>query len=299
MIANPFAQPAQIWKMEFHLALSLMPLVEEAFGENALSIGMYEVDADAHYWRLAFYLDHLPDHAQVLARLAILEEVTGLSIEAPIVAPVETRDWVRETQHAFPPFRVGPFYIHGSHVLQQPPVGSTPLLIDANVAFGTGEHATTQGCLLAIEAICRRRLPRRALDMGCGSAILAMALAKRWRVPVLGVEIDAVAVGAAQENLRLNQVNALVDVVVGNGYAAPQVRQHAPFDLIVANILARPLMAMAPQLASMLAPRGHVVLSGLLERQENMVLLAHREHGLRLVRRWRNQGWSALWLTRG
>lgn len=298
MNANPFAQPAQIWKMEFHVPEHVIPLLEELFGETALSTGMVELDAEAQHWRLAFYMDHAPAMEGVHAQLAVLEALTGNPLPKPEISRVEPRDWVRETQQAFPAFCVGPFYIHGSHVTAPVPMGKTPLLIDANVAFGTGEHATTQGCLLALEAICKRKVPRNALDMGCGSAILAMALAKRWNVEALGVEIDAVAVSAAQENVKLNRVSGRVNVVVGNGYAAPLVRQKGPFDVIVANILARPLITMAPFLARHLAPGGDAVLSGLLTRQENMVLAAHRQQGLTLVKRWQIQGWSALWLKK-
>lgn len=298
MTSNPFAQPSQVWEIEFRIPEPLVALVEEAFAEEAESLASFEVDAEAKLWRTTLYVQRELTAAELTARLALVESLTGHRLDMPQVRCVASRDWVRETQQAFPPFSVGPFYIHGSHVETPPPPGSTPLLIDANAAFGTGEHATTQGCLLAMEAICRRRVPSNALDMGCGSAILAMALGKRWRVPTLGVEIDAVSVRVAKENLALNRVGREVEVVLGNGYAAPQVRERGPFDLILANILARPLVHMAPQLAKNLAPGGNAVLSGLLSWQEPMVLAAHRHQGLRLVKRWRIKGWSALWLAR-
>jgi ribosomal protein L11 methyltransferase len=295
---NVFAQPGQLWELEFLASQDMVPLLEEAFGDLAQSVAMFEVDADRKQWRTCFYTLQEPEQADLVARLALVETLTGSHLALPTVQRVKTTDWVQATRQAFPPFSVGPFYIHGSHVETPPPPGSTPLLIDANAAFGTGEHATTQGCLLALEAICRQRVPRNALDMGCGSAILAMALGKRWHVPVLGVEIDAVSVRVARENVALNRVRREVQVVLGNGYAAPEVAARGPFDLVVANILARPLMQMAPQLARHLAPGGDVVLSGLLSWQEPMVLAAHRQQGMRLVKRWQIKGWSALWLKR-
>ena len=297
-MTNPFAQPSQVWEIEFCIPEALVPLVEETFADEAQSMASFEIDGDAKLWRTRLYIFGEVPHAELVARIAIAEQVTGYKLDAPEIRKVASKDWVRETQQAFPPFSVGPFYVHGSHVETRPPSGSTPLLIDANAAFGTGEHATTQGCLLALDAICRQRVPQNALDMGCGSAILAMALAKRWRIPTLGVEIDAVSVRVARENLVLNRVEKEVRVVLGNGYAAPEVRAQGTFDLIVANILARPLVQMAPQLARQLAPGGHAVLSGLLVRHEQMVLNAHRHQGLRLVRRWRIKGWSALWLSK-
>lgn len=298
MSPNVFAQMPEIWQYEFLLPEALVPLLEEAFAHEAASMASFEVDAAAKRWRTTLYMEHSLPESEVSSRLAVLEAVTGETISFPEIRRIAARDWVKETQQAFPAFSVGPFYIHGSHIETPPPAGSTPLLVDANAAFGTGEHATTQGCLLAIEAICRQGLPANALDMGCGSAILAIGLGKRWHVPVLGVEIDAVSVRVAKENVRLNRVQRDVQIVLGDGYAAREVRQNGPFDLIVANILARPLMAMAPQLARHLAPGGNVVLSGLLNWQEPMVLAAHRQQGLGLVRRWRIGDWSALWLKR-
>jgi ribosomal protein L11 methyltransferase len=296
--ANPFAQPLQIWEIEFSLSEKMVPLLEEAFAADVLSMASFETKEHSDQWRTTFHVEHEIAAAEIIGRLALLEELTGERIDFPHIRKVIAKDWVKESQQAFPPFSVGPFYIHGSHVEAPAPAGSTPLLVDANAAFGTGEHATTQACLLAIEAICRQGLPSKALDMGCGSAILAIALGKRWHVPALGVEIDAVSVHVAKENVRLNRVQREVRVVLGDGYAAREVRQYGPFDLIVANILARPLMAMAPQLARHLAPGGNVVLSGLLNWQEPMVLAAHRQQGLGLVRRWRIGDWSALWLKR-
>jgi ribosomal protein L11 methyltransferase len=298
MSSNPFHQPSQLWQRDLLSGREQAALYDETLADLAYAIATFEVEGAQDVWRTTLYVASPAARQEADTRIALLDGLSGQAVQAAPWQEVAPRDWIKEMEYSFPPFSVGPFYIHGSHVTIAPPSGSTPLLVDANTAFGTGEHATTQGCLLAMEAICRRRIPAQALDMGCGSAILAMALGKRWHVPVLAVEIDAESVRVAQENAVLNRVQREVRVVLGDGYAAPEVRQRAPYDLIVANILARPLVAMAPQLARHLAPGGDAVLSGLLSWQEPMVLAAHRQQGLALVRRWRIGDWSALWLTK-
>lgn len=298
MQKNPFAQQEAVQMIELRLSPGAVDCAEEAFGEEALSLASFEVDQSELGWRTRIYTPVRMEREAVLSKLILLEELTGHRMVLSAVETVESRDWVLETQQAFPAFSVGDFYIHGSHDTALPPLGSTPLLIDANAAFGTGEHATTQGCLLAIQHVCRRSVPRNALDMGCGTGILALSLAARWHVPVLGVEIDAVAVRVAQENTRLNQARRDARIVLGNGYQTRILQKRSPYDLIVANILARPLMSMAPDLNRHLAVGGHAVLSGLLDKQARMVLAAHRQQGLKLVRQWRIDGWSTLLLQK-
>jgi len=208
------------------------------------------------------------------------------------------RDWVTENQESFPPIRVGGFFIHGSHHRQAPPPGSIALRIDAATAFGTGEHATTRGCLLALTALAKRRRFRRVLDVGTGTGILAMAAARRWSCKVLAADIDAGSLHVAQVNLRGNRLAGLVRLVRSDGYRHPAIRRMVPFDLVTANILARPLAAMAGDLAANLAANGVAVLSGLLTRQVPLVLAAHRAHRLMLRRRIAVEGWETLVLSR-
>ena len=203
------------------------------------------------------------------------------------------RDWLGENRRAFPPVRIGRFLIHGSHWRGAPPAGTVPIEIDAASAFGTGEHPSTAGCLRALDALARRRRFRASLDIGTGSGILAIAAAKTLRRRVLASDIDAESVRVARRHVRRNGLTALVRVQHGAGYRSRQVRRRR-YDLVFANILARPLAAMASDLKGSLAPRGRAVLSGLLRRQEAMVLAPHRAQGLALERRIVIEGWSTL-----
>ena len=169
--------------------------------------------------------------------------------------------------------------------------------IDAGLAFGSGHHGTTAGCLYAIDRVLRRSVPRRTLDIGTGSGVLAIAIAKRTRRPVVAVDIDPVAVDVATDNARLNGVAPLVRTWCGDGVDARGVRS-GPFDLIVANVLANPLVAMASDISRALAPGGSVILSGILDRQARRVEAAYRARGLVPRARHAREGWTTLTLAR-
>ncbi|MGE3295638.1 MAG: 50S ribosomal protein L11 methyltransferase, partial [Geminicoccaceae bacterium] len=187
--------------------------------------------------------------------------------------------------------------VHGSHARDAVPPGAVAIEIDAGLAFGSGEHATTQACLASLDRLARRRRFRRVLDVGCGSGVLAIAAAKCWPARVLAVDNDPIAVRVARENVALNGVAEHVRVELGEGYGHPFVRRLRPFDLVLANILADPLIELAPTLARHLAPAGHAVLSGLLDRQAEAVIAAHRREGLELVDRADQGPWAALVLA--
>jgi ribosomal protein L11 methyltransferase len=211
---------------------------------------------------------------------------------------VPPRDWLAASAASFPPLMIGRYFVHGSHHRGAVPAGRTGLRIDAATAFGTGEHATTRGCLLALDALARRGPRRRVLDMGTGTGILAIAAAKTWRRPVLARDIDHESVRVARINAQRNGVAALVRARPADGYVTRGISGR-PFDLVCANILARPLMRMAPRLAGALAPGGIAVLSGLLARQERAVLAAHRAQRLVLRRRIAHDGWHTLMMAKG
>lgn len=194
------------------------------------------------------------------------------------------KDWVAENQRSFRPFQVGPFWVHPSHVDQGMPRGLLPLRIDAGLAFGTGTHATTRGCLEML-ATLDPATTANAVDVGCGSGILAIAMAKLWQRPVLGGDNDPEAVDVARENADLNGVPELCAFTVSAGLQADELARKAPYDLVVANILAGPLVELSDSFAAAVKPGGRVLLSGLLVEQAAQVLSAYEQRGFNVERR--------------
>jgi ribosomal protein L11 methyltransferase len=188
------------------------------------------------------------------------------------------KDWVAENQRSFKPFQVGPFWIHPSHARERVPAGVLAIEIDAGMAFGTGTHATTRGCLELLATLDKAETVN-AVDVGCGSGILAIAMAKLWQRPVLGGDNDRQAVEVAVDNARLNGVAPLCRFVTSIGLRAPELAAHAPYDLIVANILAGPLIELSESFATATQPGGRVLLSGLLLEQADMILSTYRRRG--------------------
>ena len=248
---------------------------------------------------LESYLSERPDGAAVAGRLAAAAAAAGCAPPEPYIEALVARDWVQESQDAQAPLHTNRFWIHGSHYDGPPPAGLSPLLVEASLAFGTGRHETTLGCLLAMEDLVKRHRPRAILDMGCGSGILGLAAAELWPVArVLGIDNDPVAIAVARRHAGLNRLSRRVTFVCAEGYRPAALRGQGCFDLVLANILARPLAAMARDLKRALAPGGLAVLSGLLSSQERQVLAPHEALGLRLVRRQRLAEWAVLTLRR-
>lgn len=245
-------------------------------------------------WLVETYAGRPLADAALDLRLTLAVAAAGGKILHLIEMPVAERDWLAENRRAFPPQHIGRFFIHGSHWRETPPVGFVAVEIDAASAFGTGEHPSTRGCLLAFDRLARRRRFRRVRDIGTGSGILAIAAAKLLRGPVAASDIDPEAVRVARHHARRNGVSNLVRIECQAGAASGR---HAN-DLIFANILARPLMRMARDLSRSLAPGGRAILSGLLTRQEPSVLAAYRDQGLVLDFRLVIDGWSILVLRK-
>ena len=261
----------------------------------AVSWTVPEGDGEA---RVEGYAETEPDRAvlvRLLGEVAVASRSPAPHLE---VDRLQGRDWQAESLRRLPPVAVGRYFVHGSHVRAAPPAGSIHFRVDAATAFGSGEHGTTRGCLVALDALARRLPVRSALDLGCGSGILALAVAKAWRAPVVAVDVDAGAVRLTGENARRNGVRDLVRPVESDGYRSSAVRRAAPYDLIVANILAQPLRHMAAGLGRHLGRRGCAVLSGLLEGDRSGVLSAHRAQGLALLRYVEVDGWWTLVIGR-
>jgi ribosomal protein L11 methyltransferase len=262
------------------------------------AVGAFESGKNGAQWRIDAYSAAPVLTPALEVRLALAAAAAGGAVIEVAEERLTARDWLAENRLAFPPVRVGRFFIHGSHAAGAIPAGAIAIMIDAATAFGTGEHPSTHGCLLALEILARRRRFRRPLDIGTGTGILAIAVAKRLHRRVIARDIDAEAVRLARRNAGVNRVAAWVRVRRGIGYRGRDLAGSC-YDLVFANILAWPLARMARGLARRLEPGGRAVLSGLLRRQEPIVLAAHRPLGIVLDRRIVVDGWSTLVLRSG
>ncbi|MGD0864644.1 MAG: 50S ribosomal protein L11 methyltransferase [Rhizomicrobium sp.] len=225
----------------------------------------------------------------------LLEKLAGRAVH---VALLPDLDWIKLSQEGLPPVRAGRFFVYGAHDAGKVPHAVIPMRIEAGMAFGTGHHETTALCLATLSDLAKRRRYARVLDLGCGTGLLAIGAAKLWRRRVIASDIDPVAIEVARENARANRESPLVRAVVADGMDHPVLAAGAPYDLIVANILAGPLTHLAPGIARGVARGGMLILSGLLRWQENMVLGFYRPHGLVLRDTRRDGPWSALVLER-
>ncbi|MGZ5937934.1 MAG: 50S ribosomal protein L11 methyltransferase [Rhizomicrobium sp.] len=225
----------------------------------------------------------------------LLSRLTGHTV---IAAPLPDQDWIKLSQEGLPPVRAGRFFVYGAHDAGQVPPGVIPMRIEAGLAFGTGHHETTALCLAALSDLAKRRRFERTLDLGCGTGLLAIGAAKLWRKKVIASDIDPVAVDVTRENARANGEAPFIRAVAADGLTHAAIRERAPYDLIVANILASPLTQLAPSIVRSLAKGGMLVLSGLLRGQENLVISFYTPHGLILRARHRDGPWSALVLER-
>ena len=276
---------------------SALDVYEAAFSAACDTVGFFLADEDARVWRVEGVREVAADGAGLDQALMLAAAATGVDAPLQRVA-TEAEGWLARTVAAFPPQRVGRrFLLRGTHDRGPEPAGLVTLTLDAGLAFGSGEHGSTRGCLRALEMVAWRR-PRRVLDLGTGSGILAMAAARVLRRRVLATDIEPWSVRVARQNAAANGVKRLVRPVLADGWRQPVVRRGAPYDLVFANILARPLCRMARNLAPRLAPGGTVILAGLLRSQARGVLAAHRPHGLAMERMLTEGQWATLVLRR-
>lgn len=274
----------------------LFAAIEAEFEDDGLPIAILELDEDAGTDEISVYAD--AGTTQEVER-RILAIAAGLDVRPSLEQEVlPDIDWVTKSLEGLKPVRAGRFLVHGSHDRDRRRTGDIGIEIEAGLAFGTGHHGTTAGCLDMLTQVVRREAPRNALDLGTGSAVLAIALAKMVRIPVLATDIDAVATAVAKENVRLNAVSAYVETATAAGFQKPVFARRGPFDLIVANILARPLMKLAPQMAAHLVPGGSLVLSGILDRQRDAVVAAYAGQRFRHVRTLHREGWVTIHFMR-
>jgi ribosomal protein L11 methyltransferase len=275
-------------------ARRVVDLLNESFDEGRAAIAAYERSDGC--WSISVHFAEAPDKTSVreLVSLAAGDDIA----QAITFDTVEAKDWVKASLEDLVPVPAGRFIVHGHHDRTRVQPNKLGIEIEAALAFGTGHHGTTCGCLLLLDRVLRSRSPRRVLDLGSGTGVLAIAAAKALRRRVLASDIDPVSVEVARENARLNGVGNLVEAICGSGFSAPQFAIRGPFDLVLANILANPLRQMAPPMAAHLAPLASVILSGLLPHQAQGVIAAYRARGLMLRKHLLIDGWSSLLMQR-
>jgi ribosomal protein L11 methyltransferase len=275
-------------------ARRLADLIGESLDLSDVTVAAIAVATDGS-WAVEFGFRTAPDRADLhdlIARLA-----GPAAAEAMTFATVADRDWIAESLAGLGPVAAGRFVVHGRHDRNRIPLNRLGIEIEAALAFGTGHHGTTRGCLLALDRIARSSRPRRILDVGTGTGVLAIAAAKALRRRVVASDLDRLAVLTARENARANRVAPAVTTIHAGGLAARRLRA-GRYDLVLANILLGPLKRLAAPMAPLLAPHARVVLSGLLPSQANAVLAAYRCAGLALERAIRLEGWITLVLRR-
>jgi ribosomal protein L11 methyltransferase len=253
-------------------------------------------EADDGSWQVALHFHHPPQERPI--RDLVAQAAGDAAGEAVVFEQVEAKDWVTESLSGLTPVRAGRFLVHGAHDRARVKPNDIAIEIEAALAFGTGHHGTTRGCLLALDRQAKARRFRRVLDLGTGSGVLALAAAKIFRTRILGTDIDRVAVSAAIGNARLNRTAPFVLFAHAPGTRAPAIARRAPYDLIFANILLAPLLRLAVPLSRLAAPNARIILSGLLPSHANAVLTIYRAQGLTLVRRRVLEGWVTLVLKR-
>lgn len=277
-------------------ATRIARLLEAELESEAIPVAAFEIDEKSGLWSVSAYVP--ADEAEAVEKriAAVLERENlphGIGHE-----PLEDIDWVAATLSELKPVRSGRFIVHGSHDRHVPRPWQRAMLIDAGLAFGTGHHGTTAGCLDMLGEVLKRRSYANVLDLGAGSGVLAIAVAKSLPARVLASDIDPVAVEVARRNVRINGVTARVECITAAGFGNRRFAARKPFDLVLANILARPLEMLARDLVRHLDRRATVILSGLLPHQQARIVAAYRAQGLHLVRAHRRDGWLTLVLEK-
>jgi len=275
-------------------ASRIVDAITESYPSHDLAIAAFE--APGGRWDITMHFGEPPD--QDFIRSLVTDAAGEAAAGSIVFGTVETKDWVKASLADLVPVSAGRFIVHGSHDRDRVPPNKLGIEIEAALAFGTGHHGTTRGCLLLLDQVLNQRTPKRVLDLGSGTGVLAIAAAKALRRRVLATDIDFRSVIVAHENAHLNGVGTLVEAVHATGFHAPDFAANGPFGLVMANILANPLRRLAPDMARHLAPHAFVILSGLLPHQANSVVAAYRGAGLKLLKRIQIDGWSSLLMQR-
>lgn len=279
------------------MAQRIADALAEALDPETSAVSLFET---AEGWTVETAFHDEADRAPIAA---IVAQTAGADLANRLTfAIIGTRDWVAASLDGLAPVRAGRLVVHGAHDRGRIRPNETGIEIEAALAFGTGHHGTTRGCLLAFEMLCKQTQNARnwrILDVGTGTGVLAIAAARALHVPVLASDIDPLAVAVARDNARLNRVAPLFGATIANGVDAGFIRSNGPYDLIFANILEAPLRRMSAPLSALLAPAGRLILSGLLQAHAPGVIAAYRRQGLRLQTRLTLDGWVTLVIRRG
>ncbi|TNF59471.1 MAG: 50S ribosomal protein L11 methyltransferase [Rhodobacteraceae bacterium] len=256
-------------------------------------VGVFEIEDGSGRWEIGAYFTEAPDETG----LALLAAAFGAN--PFLVSELPETDWVAKVRRDLAPVQAGRFFVYGSHDADKVPRDAVPLLIDASMAFGTGHHGTTKGCLIALDRLAAQGfVPARVADIGCGTAVLAMAAARLFPARIIASDIDAVAVEVALANLAANGLSGRIDCIEAAGFDHPALTADAPYDLIFANILKGPLIALAPDLARHAAPGGFAILSGILNEQAEAVQKVYVAEGYNPVASDRIGDWTTLVLQK-
>jgi ribosomal protein L11 methyltransferase len=293
--ANPASGPTVVARLTAgaDAARALLDRLAEVFDASEAVVSAYDTGSG---WAVAIHFNDPPNQSAVRALVGLVagpEAANAIAFET-----LAAKDWVKASQEGLRPVEAGRFIVHSEHYRASVLPNRIGIEIGTAFAFGTGHHGTTRGCLLALDHLLKAHRPRRVLDIGTGTGVLAIAAARALRRPVLASDIDRRAAAVARENVRRNRAPQ-VTVVHAAGIDMRLFREHGPFDLVLANILLGPLQRMATPMAPLLAPGARVVLSGLLTAQASAALAAYRGHGLALEHRVVLEGWSTLVLRRG
>ena len=256
-------------------------------------IGVFEVEDGSGLWEVGGYFTESPDET------ALLLLSTAMGAQPFVISELPETDWVAHVRRELAPVAAGRFFVYGSHDADKVPEDCEPLLIEAAMAFGTGHHGTTLGCLRALDQLAEGGfVGENVIDIGCGTAVLAMAAARIWPSGVLASDIDEVAVDVARSNIAANGLVGRVTCYEAAGFAHPEIARDAPFDLVFANILKGPLVALAPDMAAHIKPAGYAILSGILNEQAKDVLEVYLRSGFNLVSQEKIVDWTTLVLVR-
>lgn len=289
---------SRIWQVSTEVPAASAWPIAEAIEPFVTTVSAFEIEGTPD-WAVTGIVNGFPDHAAIVGAVQAAARVECIKSPEVDIDLLPEVDWLVKNRESFPTLRYGRFLIHGSHRRPSRPTSALTIEVDAGRAFGSGTHGTTEGCLRLLERLARSYRPLRVLDLGCGSGILAMAAARLWRrARIAAVDIDSQAVETTRENIRLNRLAGRIHGWRSDGYPRRRPAVGRRLDLVIANILAQPLVDMAPEAARRVRPGGRIILSGLLTHQEPAVLAAYRNAGFVLGRRRRVQGWSSLLLHR-